>query len=260
MTDPTLEDEAIDIISKAARGLGHAVPPHADDAAWRAAADQLNLDSDRLLAIAHDQYRPDVQPPAGFHVFTTRWADMDVNAGLAIDPDSPRAVVFDTGADAAPLLEFIRSGDLTIAAVFITHTHTDHIAGLDTIRRTAGPDLPVYSPADEPVPDTTAIIPGESKTIGSLTIEARLSSGHSPGGLTFVISGLARPVAVVGDALFAGSIGGPNICYQDSLRGVRESIFTLPGNTLICPGHGPLTSVDLEMNHNPFFPEFPGKG
>jgi len=72
----------------------------------------------------------------------------------------------------------------------------------------------------------------------------------------FVISGLEHPVAVVGDSLFAGSMGGGGISYSDALENNRKKILTLPDDTVVCPGHGPLTTVGEEKQHNPFFPEF----
>ena len=91
---------------------------------------------------------------------------------------------------------------------------------------------------------------------GALKIETRQTSGHSAGGITYVISGLPRPVAVVGDAIFAGSMGGGAVSYTDALRNNRNKIFTLPNEAVLCPGHGPLTTVGEEKLHNPFFPEF----
>ncbi len=89
--------------------------------------------------------------------------------------------------------------------------------------------------------------------VGKIDIEARLTWGHSPGGMTFVATGLARPVAIVGDSLFAGSMGGGTVSYKDALRNNLEKILTLPDETIICPGHGPMTSVGEEKKHNPFF-------
>jgi hydroxyacylglutathione hydrolase len=73
--------------------------------------------------------------------------------------------------------------------------------------------------------------------------------------MTYVVTGLARPVAVVGDSLFAGSMGGGNVSYQDALRNNREKILTLTDETIVCPGHGPLTTVGKEKRDNPFFAE-----
>jgi glyoxylase-like metal-dependent hydrolase (beta-lactamase superfamily II) len=71
--------------------------------------------------------------------------------------------------------------------------------------------------------------------------------------MTFVVRGLARPVAIVGDSLFAGSMGGGNVSYQDAIQNNLEKILILPDNTVLCPGHGPLTTVGEEKRHNPFF-------
>src|SRR6266545_1259477 len=84
-------------------------------------------------------------------------------------------------------------------------------------------------------------------------LDVQLIWGHSQGGMTYVVAGLARPVAIVGDSLFAGSMGGGNVSYADALRNNLEKILTLPDETIICPGHGPMTTVGEEKQHNPFF-------
>jgi glyoxylase-like metal-dependent hydrolase (beta-lactamase superfamily II) len=67
-----------------------------------------------------------------------------------------------------------------------------------------------------------------SFTVGALEIESRLTWGHSPGGMTFVINGLAFPVAIVGDSIFAGSMGGGNVSYEDAVQNNLKKILTLP--------------------------------
>ncbi len=64
------------------------------------------------------------------------------------------------------------------------------------------------------------------------------------------------PIAVVGDAMFAGSMGGGMVSFSEALKNNREKILTLSDQTVLCPGHGPLTTVGQEKVHNPFFPEF----
>ena len=71
--------------------------------------------------------------------------------------------------------------------------------------------------------------------------------------MTYFVTGLARPVAIVGDSLFAGSMGGGNVSYADAIQNNLDKILTLPDETIICPGHGPMTSVGEEKAHNPFF-------
>ena len=75
----------------------------------------------------------------------------------------------------------------------------------------------------------------------------------SIGGLTYQITGLEKPVAIVGDAIFAGSMGGGMVSYKNALRTNKEKVMTLPDETIICPGHGPVTTVGEERENNPFF-------
>ena len=71
--------------------------------------------------------------------------------------------------------------------------------------------------------------------------------------MTFFIRGLDQPVAIVGDSLFAGSMGSGNVSYEDAIRNNLEKIMVLPNDTILCPGHGPLTTVMDEKRHNAFF-------
>ena len=105
------------------------------------------------------------------------------------------------------------------------------------------------------VPDgAESFRPGHKFTVGTLQIETRSTTGHSRGGITYVIHGLPRKIAVVGDSIFAASMGGGAVSYSDAIRNNREQILTLPGDTILCPGHGPLTTVEEQQKHNPFFP------
>jgi glyoxylase-like metal-dependent hydrolase (beta-lactamase superfamily II) len=84
----------------------------------------------------------------------------------------------------------------------------------------------------------------------------RSTWGHSKGGISYVVSGLAKPVVVVGDALFSSSMGGGMVSFADALATNRKELFTLPDETIVCPGHGPLTTIGEEKAHNPFYPEY----
>ena len=74
--------------------------------------------------------------------------------------------------------------------------------------------------------------------------------------MTYLIKGLERTVAIVGDAIFAGSMGGGMVSYDDALRTNKEKILSLSEDTILCPGHGPMTTISEEKANNPFFPEF----
>src|SRR5688572_21339795 len=265
-----LEDNVSDIIGKAQRGLGISDSQLAEksgvgaetirklregilegDAVDRVAP-LLNLDSAALRKLAADEWNSElVEEIEGLAQFNTVYGDMRVNAYLAWDPARREAVAFDTGADCGEMLERIATEKLTVQLILLTHAHPDHVADLRRLRKETGG--PVYISDREPAEDAEPIAEGKRFRVGALEIESRLTWGHSPGGMTFVITGLSRPVAVVGDSLFAGSMGGGNVSYEEAVRNNREKILTLPEETIVCPGHGPLTTVGKEKRDNPFF-------
>lgn len=266
-----LEDNVSDIIGKAQRGLGISDSQLAeksgvsaekirrmregdldDDDAVERAAPFLNLDASALRKLAEGKWNPErIEEIAGLAQFNTNYGDMTVNAYLVWDPASRDAVAFDTGADCGEMLERVSAEKLNVKLILLTHAHPDHVADLRRLKKETG--APVFISDRESADGAEAITEGKRFRVGSLEIEARLTWGHSPGGMTYVINGLARQIAIVGDSLFAGSMGGGNVSYSDAVRNNLEKILTLPEETIVCPGHGPLTTVDKEKRDNPFF-------
>jgi len=265
-----LEDNAGDIVGKAQRGLGisdselgkksgmsadavrKARDGQADEATLRAIAPVLDLDPNALVDLAQGQWKPEkLEDFEGLAQFNTSYGGMLVNAYLVWDPATKHAAAFDTGADCAGMLKLATKENLSMSLILLTHAHSDHVADLPRLREETGAE--VFAPARELVPAAEKIDEGRKFPVGKIDIEARLTWGHSPGGMTFVVTGLARPIAIVGDSLFAGSMGGGTVSYKDAVRNNLEKILTLPDETIICPGHGPMTSVGEEKKHNPFF-------
>jgi len=264
-----LEDTYTDILGKAMRGLklddatvaqraGVGLPElqtlrggEFSAAVAGKVAPLLGLNFSALSAVAQKRYLPAEVTVEGLAQFNTPFEDMTVNAYLVWDSKTREAAVFDTGSDAGGILEEAAAKKLTIRHIFLTHTHGDHIFDLDRLREKTG--AAVWVGDREPVAGAETFSPGRSWQLGGLKIESRLTWGHSPGGVTFVVSGLARPIAVVGDSIFAGSMGGGNVSYPDAVKNNVEQILTLPPSTVLCPGHGPLTSVGEELKSNPFF-------
>ena len=89
--------------------------------------------------------------------------------------------------------------------------------------------------------------------LGDVGIRTLSTWGHSEGGTTYVVTGLSRRLAIVGDSLFASSMGGGMVSYADAYRNNVEKILRLPEATVLACGHGPLTTVGEEKRHNPFF-------
>ena len=265
-----LEDNFGDVVGKAQRGLGisdselarksgvsaeaiHKVRGgKVEETTLRAIAPALNLDADALVDLAKGNYKPKpIKNIDGLAQFSTDYRGMLVNAYLIWDLESKHAVAFDTGADCKGMLKLATKENLSIKMILLTHAHPDHVADLPRLREETGAQI--FTPAREPVPGGEKIEEGKHFHLGKIDIEARLTWGHSPGGITFVCTGLARPIAIVGDSMFAGSMGGGTVSYKDAIQNNLDKILTLPDETIICPGHGPMTSVGVEKQHNPFF-------
>jgi hydroxyacylglutathione hydrolase len=269
MTIP-LEDNVSDIIGKAQRGLGMADSELAEKAgasaeqihalrdgkidndALQKIAPVLGLDPNALADLAAGKWQPDkLQNFDGLAQFTSDYSGMSVNSYLVWDSESKHAAAFDTGADCRDMLRLATRENLSIKMILLTHAHPDHVADLPRLREETGAH--VFAPARESVPGAEPVDEGKRFRLGKIDIDTRSTWGHSPGGITYVVNGLARPIAIVGDSLFAGSMGGGNVSYDDALRNNLEKILTLPDETIVCPGHGPITSVAEEKKHNPFF-------
>lgn len=277
-----LEDALEDILNKALRGLklsaeelsertdvpletiqgfrnGH-FNKNQQDALSRVAF-ALNLNPAALLAIATgDWYPQPVAPMDGFAMFTTAYGDMTVNAFLVWDPKTGEAASFDTGSSCQPILDAVQTNQLSLKRIFITHTHMDHLADLDRLQSSPQANqaqaLSYGSAAENPL-GLKPLMHGDGLLLGGLKIRVLGTSGHTPGGLSYFIQGLEKPLVVVGDALFAGSMGGAPYAYAEALNNNRQYILSLPPETIVCPGHGPLSTVGEARTHNPFFPNWP---
>jgi len=264
-----LEDSFADVLGKALRGqaleeknaaakagltaedVRNLLGGKFDEPAARALAAALGLGADALVRLARDEYAPVVECPPSILAVTTPFGGMTVNAYILWDRENHDAAIFDTGADAAPLLEAVTAHNLNVVSIFLTHSHADHIHALAALTHELG--VEAWSSEHEPVRGTRSFRPGDLFNAGQHFIRTRPTPGHSPGGTTFVIEGAVVQAAVVGDALFAGSIGGVHNGYASTLENIRREILSLPPDTIVCPGHGPLTTVALEKAGNPFF-------
>jgi len=266
-----LEDNFTDVIGKAQRGLkltdaalaAAANVPVADLHAVQqgeirentllAVARPLGLERNALLALARREWYP-VQPifKRGFSMFNTAFEDMTVNSYLVWDVKTRLAAAFDTGTDATAMLDTITAERLTLRYVFLSHTHDDHIADLD---RLAGSGAEVWASELEPAarPGAKTFQENAHFHLGELSIKTLFTWGHSPGLTTYFVTGLSYPLAIVGDSLFAASMGGSATHYAMQLRNNQQKILKLPADTVLACGHGPLTTLKQEKLHNPFF-------
>jgi len=271
-----LEDTVADIIGKAQRGLGLDDAKLAEKTGLTASelaavkpvqgvafaqveklARALELGPRALVAMAEGTYQPLVTPPqTGFLPFNTVYGNMTVNSYLVWDPATRLAAAFDTGADCMPIIEALRKHDLTLQDVYLTHTHGDHVSELDRLLEKAGGSVGVHVNEAEALDPASPFRPGVTFSLGKLHVETRDTSGHSAGGTTYHVHGLDCPLAIVGDALFAGSVGGIKTGYHAALQKITDHILSSQDGTILAPGHGPLTTVGQEKASNPFFPGF----
>ena len=236
-----------DVLARLCRG------EFCDADALKKVARALDLDVDALTIAASKAWAPRMVSLDGLEIFNAAYRDMRVNSFLIWDPETKVAAIFDTGTNSLPMVERAKQLGLTIESIFLTHTHNDHVADLQRLDAALDSNVHKYCNSTEPWPGTEPFDEGAEFSIGNLKVETRTTWGHSPGGTTYVISGLAEPVAVVGDAMFAGSMGGGLVSWDDAWKTNREKIMTLPDETILCPGHGPMTTVGEEKRHNPFF-------
>ncbi len=198
------------------------------------------------------------------------------NSRLIISQGDRLCWVIDPGFSPATdnLLEHITASKLSPQAVVLTHAHADHIAGLSHVLNVHN-TLPVYLAKTEwsflndpsqnlstmtgmelrvSTPELRDLAPHQVLELGGTRWQVLDTSGHSPGGRTLYCPQVQ--IAVVGDALFAGSIGRIDFPHSDGprlLSNIREKLFTLPGATRVCSGHGPDTTIEIERTTNPFF-------
>ena len=271
-----LEDNFEDVLMKAATGLGFGklvlaecaglsveavdalLQGNLDECALRAVSRVLHLDAEALLAMAMDRGQPQPLKMEGMVCFNSPfpvpgYPEMTVNSYLFWSLDTREAVVFDTGTNIDALLETVESRNLNVQRLFLTHVHRDHVAAYDSIIESF-PGLVCYAPDGEPYKQALPVSHGDIFSFGCLQVEARSTPGHSPGGTSYVLHGLARPVGIVGDALFCRSQGGVSQAhYTSALEVNRRQILSLPKETILCPGHGPMTTVGWELSGNPFY-------
>ena len=176
------------------------------------------------------------------------------NCYLFCDKATRQAGLVDTGWQAAPIIRLIDDNQFFLTDLFLTHHHEDHVGGLaELIQR--WPEIKIHT--------SSASASAEQKNqpdqvihLGKMQIAYRSTPGHSEDGATYVLSqpDTENPyIAFVGDSLFAGSMGRGFHSGTLLKQKVMEQIFSLPDNTVLCPGHGPMTTVGWEKEINPFF-------
>lgn len=175
---------------------------------------------------------------------------MEANCFLVWSSDSPESLLIDCGEFNQAIKDLLRERNLRLAAVFITHDHADHTAGLADAMAYSHPVVYANCSAPGGVP-AKHVMHGDTIRVGNLAGKVLATPGHTPDGVSLMISSHV----FTGDALFAGSVGGTHDSRnaEQQLDHIRRNIFTLPDDYLVHVGHGPSTTVAVERTYNPFF-------
>ncbi|WP_059171128.1 MBL fold metallo-hydrolase [Bacillus sp. FJAT-27445] len=186
-------------------------------------------------------------------------------------------LIFDPGEEAPKLINILSEKKLKPAAILLTHAHFDHIGAVDAIRDHY--KIPVYLHEREakwlgdphlngsglfPVGPPLRVGPADHllKNEGKMELmgfefDVFETPGHSPGSVSFYFS--EKGLVVSGDALFMGSIGRtdlPGGNEKELMKSIHTKLLSLPENTIVLPGHGPVTTIEDEMDSNPFLHGF----
>ncbi len=190
--------------------------------------------------------------------------------------ESKACAIFDPGcytaAERRTLRAFIEENELKPVRLINTHCHLDHVFGNGFVHETWGlplethrDELPVLQrfadvcrmygiPAAETPPEPQLFLnPGDVVAFGNTRLEVLLTPGHSPGSLSFY--NRTEGYLLAGDVLFFESIGRtdlPGGDFDTLIAAIRRELFSLPGETIVYPGHGPATTIRHEKEYNPF--------
>jgi hydroxyacylglutathione hydrolase len=190
------------------------------------------------------------------------------NCYLLIDSSTQRCAIIDPGDEPQRIIAAVERAGASPQAIWLTHAHLDHIGAIEGLRRRweipvhLHPlDEPLYAmasrqaalyglPFEQPKPADRSLGDGDVLELGEHRLTVMHAPGHAPGHVVFHGGGLA----FVGDCLFAGSIGRTDLplCNPRDLAASLDRIVALPEDTVVYPGHGPITSIGTEAATNPF--------
>jgi hydroxyacylglutathione hydrolase len=204
---------------------------------------------------------------------------LQCNCAIIGDPLTREALVIDPGDEVHRILELLGRHRLTVKAIVSTHAHIDHVGGLSKLGQYTGApilmhrdDLPLYQgmevqaaflgvAAPEIAEVDQLLKEGDALRWGSFQANVIHTPGHTPGSVSLYLPKDSGAIAIptprlfAGDTLFAGSIGRTDL-WGGSMDQISESLrgklMQLPDDTIVHPGHGPLTSIGQERNTNPF--------
>jgi hydroxyacylglutathione hydrolase len=197
-----------------------------------------------------------------FNIFSYLVGDEEAGECLFIDPAS----------ECDRLIKEAESRGLTVKYIVNTHAHIDHVMGNREMAQKTGaktiiheadadrmqntsPDILAMFQAENPPPPDILVKEGDLIRVGNIGLKVIHTPGHTPGGMCLYIEGMV----FTGDSLFVGAIGRtdfPGSSYRDLENSIRNRLYTLPGETVVFPGHNygesPTSTIGHEMQFNAF--------
>lgn len=192
-----------------------------------------------------------------------------VNCYIISDRESSESILIDPGSESKRIINLIEVRKLNLKSIINTHCHIDHIAEVKSIQDHFNTqflihenELPVINMLSESnglfgidvsgVPEVSGFLtPDQEINIGKNKGTILFTPGHSPGGISIAI----QNHVFVGDCLFKNSIGRTDLHggnYDELINSIKTKLFTLPDDTIVYPGHGPVTTIEYEKRNNPF--------
>jgi hydroxyacylglutathione hydrolase len=196
---------------------------------------------------------------------------LQCNCSIIGDETTHEGMVIDPGDDIEEILALIRKHSLKIKQIVITHAHIDHVGGAMKLRKLTG--APVFLnqndyallkmldvqaawigvPSPGSVDIDQSLAHADNVKAGTLEAGVIHTPGHTEGSICLYFA--AEKKLIAGDTLFAGSIGRtdlPGGSYDKILNSLHDRVLALPDETVVVPGHGPLTTIGDERETNPF--------
>ena len=196
---------------------------------------------------------------------------LQCNCSVIGDESTREAMVIDPGDDIQDILALVRKHNLQVKQIVITHAHIDHVGGAMKLRAATGAPIVlnqndhdllkmldeqaawVGMPSPGKVDIDGSVSTGDTITAGGLNASILHTPGHTQGSICLYFP--AQKKLIAGDTLFAGSIGRtdlPGGSMQKILNSLHNTVLALPDDTVVVPGHGPLTTIGEERESNPF--------
>ena len=190
------------------------------------------------------------------------------NCFIVGDEETKEGMIIDPAADGNSIMKNVNALGLKIKMIVLTHSHMDHIGALAEVKEKTGAPLAIHaeeaaslkSPqfrmimapfSKRPPPADIILKDGDTINIGKLSFKVLHTPGHTPGGISLYTKG----IVFTGDTLFNFGIGRadfPGSNYEQELESISKRLMPLPDNTIVCPGHGPDSTIGVERRGNPF--------